>query len=95
MGTLLGLYEIVKFSKITKNSTDLHNNKQHPQRYFQGDVHTHTHTHTQIFSRYSGISSHSFGQFLVTCFEQSIPAWNRLSYPTYVGIQYWQKNRTH
>ena len=24
-------------------------------------------------------------------FEQSIPVWNRLSYPTYVGIQYWQK----
>ncbi len=21
-------------------------------------------------------------------FEQSIPAWNRLTYPTYVGIQY-------
>ncbi len=24
-------------------------------------------------------------------FEQSIPVWNRLSYPTYVGIQYWKK----
>ncbi len=23
-------------------------------------------------------------------FEQSIPVWNRLSYPTYVGIQYWK-----
>jgi hypothetical protein len=27
MGTLLGLYEIVKLSKITKESTDLHDNK--------------------------------------------------------------------
>jgi hypothetical protein len=27
-------------------------------------------------------------------FEQSIPVWNRLSYPTYVGIQYWQKVAT-
>jgi hypothetical protein len=26
MGTLLGLYEIVEFSKITKESTDLHDN---------------------------------------------------------------------
>jgi hypothetical protein len=24
-------------------------------------------------------------------FEQSIPVWNRLTYPTYVGIQYWKK----
>jgi hypothetical protein len=24
-------------------------------------------------------------------FEQSIPVWNRLSYLTYIGIQYWQK----
>jgi hypothetical protein len=24
-------------------------------------------------------------------FEQSIPVWNRLSYPTYVGIQGWKK----
>jgi hypothetical protein len=24
-------------------------------------------------------------------FEKSIPVWNRLSYPTYIGIQYWQK----
>jgi hypothetical protein len=24
-------------------------------------------------------------------FERSIPVWNRLSYPTYVGIQYRQK----
>ncbi len=24
-------------------------------------------------------------------FEQSIPVWNKLTYPTYVGIQYWQK----
>ncbi len=27
-----------------------------------------------------------------TFFEQSIPIWNRLSYPTSVGIQCWQKN---
>jgi hypothetical protein len=26
-----------------------------------------------------------------TFFEQSIPIWNRLSYPTYIGIQCWQK----
>ncbi len=25
-------------------------------------------------------------------FEQSIPVWNRLSYPTYVGIHFGQKN---
>ena len=25
-------------------------------------------------------------------FEQSIPVWNRLTYPTYVGIQYWHKS---
>jgi hypothetical protein len=24
-------------------------------------------------------------------FEQSIPVWNRLPHPTYVGIQYWKK----
>jgi hypothetical protein len=49
MGTLLGLYEIFEFSKITKNSTDLHDNKKHPQRYFQGGGHTHTHTHKYLF----------------------------------------------
>jgi hypothetical protein len=27
MGTLVGLYEIVEFSKITKESTDLHDTK--------------------------------------------------------------------
>ncbi len=42
MGTLLGLYEIVEFSKITKESTDLHDNKYHPQRYLQGDGHTYS-----------------------------------------------------
>ncbi len=31
-------------------------------------------------------------QLYTAFFEQSIPVWNRLSYPTYVGIQYWQKN---
>ena len=25
-------------------------------------------------------------------FEQSIPVWNRLSYPIYVGIHYWKKS---
>jgi hypothetical protein len=24
-------------------------------------------------------------------FEQSIPVWNRLFYPTFIGIQYWKK----
>ncbi len=45
MGAHLGLYETVEFSKITKESTDLHNNKLHPQRYLQGDGHTYLHTH--------------------------------------------------
>ncbi len=26
-----------------------------------------------------------------TFFEQSIPVWKRLSQPTYIGIQHWQK----
>ena len=37
MGTLVGLYEIVEFSKLTKESSDLHDTKLHPQRYLQGD----------------------------------------------------------
>jgi hypothetical protein len=53
----VGLYEIVEFTKITKDSTNLHDNKYHPQRYLQGGGQTYSY----IFSPYSGISSHSFG----------------------------------
>ncbi len=53
-GTLVGLYEIVKFTKISKDSTNLHDNKEHPHHYLQGDrlkyTHTHIHTYSQIFS---------------------------------------------
>jgi hypothetical protein len=53
-GTLVGLYEIVKFTKITKDSSNLHDNEEHPQHYLQGDrlkyTHTHIHTYSQIFS---------------------------------------------
>ena len=41
MGTLVGLYEIVEFTKITQDSTNFHNNIYHPQRYLQGDGLTH------------------------------------------------------
>jgi hypothetical protein len=38
--TLMGLYEKVKFSKKSKESTDFHDNKEHPQHYLQRDGHT-------------------------------------------------------
>ncbi len=48
METLVGLYEIVDFFKITKDPTNVHDNKYHPQPYLQDNGHTHTHTHTYI-----------------------------------------------
>ena len=47
-------------------------------------------THGQIFTQYSGISSHSKGAR-----KQIIQFLNNLSYCTYVGIQYWEKNRAY
>jgi hypothetical protein len=48
MGILVELYEIVEFSKITKESTDLHDTKLNPQSYLQGDRHTHSLTDTYL-----------------------------------------------
>ena len=48
MGTLVGLYEIVEFSTISKDSPNWQINKLHPQRYLQGDGHTDLQTHTYL-----------------------------------------------
>jgi hypothetical protein len=37
----MGLYEMVKFTKIIQDSTNLHGDKLHPQCYLQGDGLTH------------------------------------------------------
>jgi hypothetical protein len=43
MGALVGLYEIVKFTKITKDSTNLHDNNNTPNVSCMGmDRHSHT-----------------------------------------------------
>ncbi len=59
MGALVGLYEIVEFTKKKQDSINLHDNKLYSQRYLQGDGHTHRLTH---ISQYSGMSSYSFGR---------------------------------
>ncbi len=142
MGILVGLYEIVKFFKRTQESTHLHDTKENPQRYQQGDGHIYIHTHNQSILRdklsllwfsgqydvfdlssYELLSGHkqrkvwptyknrtpggvwykgtnqrclwnaatSALQQMHSLFEQSIPVWNRWSFSTCVGIQYWQK----
>ena len=55
---------------------------------------THLHTHTYLVDITHTYLVDIKGYTLtpsVAHFEQSIPVWNRLSYPTYVGIQNWQK----
>jgi hypothetical protein len=63
----------------------LHDNKYHSQCYLQGDGHTYKLTnlqtykltYTQIFSQYSGISSHSFGRLYWFINHDSSEAGNR------------------
>jgi hypothetical protein len=65
MGTLLGLYEIVEFSKITKESTDLHENNTPNVICRETDTLTYILTYSHLLSQYSGISSHSFGHLYI------------------------------
>jgi hypothetical protein len=48
-GIVVGLYEIVEFTKLTKDSTNLQLYKLHPQHYLQGtDGRTDTLTHKYL-----------------------------------------------
>ncbi len=46
---------------------------------------------SELTSNACGMRGHLRCSRCTAFFEQSILVWNRLYYPTYVGIQYWQK----
>jgi hypothetical protein len=64
VGALVGLYEIVEFTKITKDSSKLQDNNLQVNRL----------TDSHIFSQYSGISFHSFGcSYSHGCHDNKFP----------------------